>query len=91
MIRSFRDKATALVFAGGLLRGMARALAVARRKLAALDAWTTCVFRLVIVRSHYAVTGLGSIRSGSTASGASPSFDGRTAPMESRLWTTISR
>ena len=39
MIRSFRDKATALVFAGGLPRGMARDLAVAaRRKLVALDA-----------------------------------------------------
>ena len=39
MIRSFRDKTTALVFAGGLPRGMARDLALAaRRKLAALDA-----------------------------------------------------
>lgn len=39
MIRSFRDKAAALVFASGLPRGMARDLAVAaRRKLAALDA-----------------------------------------------------
>ena len=39
MIRSFRDKATALVFAGGLPRSMARELALtARRKLAALDA-----------------------------------------------------
>ena len=39
MIRSFRDKATALVFAGGLSRSMARNLAVAaHRKLAALDA-----------------------------------------------------
>ena len=39
MIRSFRDKATALVFAGGLPRSMARDLAVAaRRKLAAIDA-----------------------------------------------------
>jgi proteic killer suppression protein len=39
VIRSFRDKATALVFVGGLPRGMARDLAVtARRKLAALDA-----------------------------------------------------
>ena len=39
MIRSFRDKATALVFAGSLPRGMARDLAVtARRKLAAIDA-----------------------------------------------------
>lgn len=39
MIRSFRDKATALVFAGGLPRSMARDLALAaRRKLAALDA-----------------------------------------------------
>ncbi len=39
MIRSFRDKATALVFAGELPQGMARDLAVAaRRKLAALDA-----------------------------------------------------
>lgn len=39
MIRGFRDKATALVFAGGVPRGMARDLAAAaRRKLAALDA-----------------------------------------------------
>jgi proteic killer suppression protein len=39
VIRSFRDKATALVFAGELPRGMTRDLAVAaRRKLAALDA-----------------------------------------------------
>jgi proteic killer suppression protein len=39
VIRSFRDKATALVFQGGLPRGMARDLAVtARRKLAMLDA-----------------------------------------------------
>jgi len=39
VIRSFRDKATALVFAGGLPRSMARDLAVAaRRKLAAIDA-----------------------------------------------------
>jgi proteic killer suppression protein len=39
MIRSFRDKATSLVFAGGLPRGMARDLATAaRRKLAAVDA-----------------------------------------------------
>ncbi|TDH61149.1 excinuclease ABC subunit A [Dankookia rubra] len=39
MIRSFRDKATALVFQGGLPRGMARDLALAaRRKLAMLDA-----------------------------------------------------
>ncbi len=39
MIRSFRDKATALVFSGGVPRGMARDLATAaRRKLAALDA-----------------------------------------------------
>ncbi|MBV1800487.1 type II toxin-antitoxin system RelE/ParE family toxin [Siccirubricoccus sp. G192] len=39
MIRSFGDKATALVFQGGLPRGMARDLAqVARRKLAMLDA-----------------------------------------------------
>lgn len=39
MIRSFRDKATALVFAGGLPRSMGRGLAeAARRKLAALDA-----------------------------------------------------
>jgi toxin HigB-1 len=39
VIRSFRDKATALVFAGGLPRGMARDLALAaRRKLAAIDA-----------------------------------------------------
>ena len=39
MIRSFRDKATALVFSGGVPRGMARDLAVAAyRKLAALNA-----------------------------------------------------
>ena len=39
MIRSFRDKPTALVFRGGQPRGMARDLAVAaRRKLAMLDA-----------------------------------------------------
>lgn len=39
MIRSFRDKATALVFRGELPRGMARDLALAaRRKLAMLDA-----------------------------------------------------
>ncbi len=39
MIVSFGDKATALVFAGGLPRGMGRELAVAaRRKLAAVDA-----------------------------------------------------
>ena len=39
MVRSFRDKATALVFSGGVPRGMARDLAfAARRKLAALDA-----------------------------------------------------
>ena len=39
MIRSFRDKTTALVFSGGVPRGMARDLAsAARRKLAALDA-----------------------------------------------------
>lgn len=39
MIRGFRDKATALVFAGGVPRGMARDLAdAARRKLAALNA-----------------------------------------------------
>ena len=39
MIRSFGDKVTALVFRGGLPRGMARELAVAaRRKLAMLDA-----------------------------------------------------
>ena len=39
MIRSFRDKTTALVFSGGVPRGMARDLATAaRRKLAALDA-----------------------------------------------------
>jgi proteic killer suppression protein len=39
VIRSFRDKATALVFRGGLPRGMARELALsARRKLAMLDA-----------------------------------------------------
>jgi toxin HigB-1 len=39
MIRSFRDKATALVFAGGLPRGMGQELATAaRRKLAAVDA-----------------------------------------------------
>lgn len=39
MIRGFRDKATALVFASGVPRGMARDLAdAARRKLAALNA-----------------------------------------------------
>jgi proteic killer suppression protein len=39
VIRGFRDKATALVFAGGVPRGMARDLAdAARRKLAALNA-----------------------------------------------------
>jgi proteic killer suppression protein len=39
VIRSFRDKATALVFVGGLPRSMARNLALAaRRKLAAIDA-----------------------------------------------------
>lgn len=39
MIRSFGDKATALVFQGGVPRGMARDLAqTARRKLAMLDA-----------------------------------------------------
>jgi proteic killer suppression protein len=39
MIRSFRDKATALVFSGGLPRAMARDLAVAaRRKLLVIDA-----------------------------------------------------
>jgi proteic killer suppression protein len=39
VIRSFGDKATALVFQGALPRGMARDLAVAaRRKLAMLDA-----------------------------------------------------
>jgi len=39
MIKSFRDKATALVFQGGLPRGLAHDLAVAaRRKLAMLDA-----------------------------------------------------
>jgi proteic killer suppression protein len=39
MIRSFRDKTAALVFAGGLPRGMARDLAkAARSKFAALDA-----------------------------------------------------
>lgn len=39
MIRSFADKATALVFSGGLPRGMARELATAaRRKLAMLEA-----------------------------------------------------
>lgn len=39
MIRSFGDKATALVFQGGLPRGMARDLAqAARRKLTMLDA-----------------------------------------------------
>lgn len=39
MIRSFRDKATALVFSGGLPRGMSRDLAIAaRRKLLAVDA-----------------------------------------------------
>ena len=38
MIRSFRDKKTAMVFAGELPRGMARDLAVAaRRKLTVLD------------------------------------------------------
>ncbi|WP_428394430.1 type II toxin-antitoxin system RelE/ParE family toxin [Lichenicoccus sp.] len=39
MIRSFGDKVTALVFQGGLPRGMARDLAQgARRKLVMLDA-----------------------------------------------------
>jgi proteic killer suppression protein len=39
VIRSFRDKATAMVFKGNVPRGMARELAVAaRRKLAMLDA-----------------------------------------------------
>lgn len=39
VIQSFGDKATALVFQGGLPRGMARDLAqAARRKLAMLDA-----------------------------------------------------
>ena len=39
MIRGFGDKETALVFQGGLPRGMARDLAqAARRKLAMLDA-----------------------------------------------------
>ena len=39
MIRSFRNKATALVFKGGLPRGLALELAIAaRRKLAMLDA-----------------------------------------------------
>ena len=39
VIRSFRNKTTAMVFAGDLPRGMSRDLAVAaRRKLAALDA-----------------------------------------------------
>ncbi len=39
MIRSICDKATTLVFAGGVPRGMAGDLAMAaRRKLAALDA-----------------------------------------------------
>jgi toxin HigB-1 len=39
VIRSFGDKATALVFSGGLPRGMARDLAIsAQRKLAAIDA-----------------------------------------------------
>lgn len=39
MIRSFRDKTTAMIFAGGLPRGVARDLAVAaRRKLRAVDA-----------------------------------------------------
>ncbi|ODU57108.1 MAG: hypothetical protein ABS99_05225 [Acetobacteraceae bacterium SCN 69-10] len=39
MIRSFRDKVTAMVFSGRLPRGMARDLALAaRRKLAAIDA-----------------------------------------------------
>jgi proteic killer suppression protein len=39
MTKSFRDKATALVFQGSLPRGMAQELAiVARRKLAMLDA-----------------------------------------------------
>lgn len=38
VIRGFRDKATAMVFSGGLPRGMARDLADgARRKLRALD------------------------------------------------------
>lgn len=39
MIRSFRDKATALIFSSGLPRGFSRELAVAaRRKLLAIDA-----------------------------------------------------
>ena len=39
MIRGFRDKRTALVFAGGLPKGVARDLALAaRRRLLALDA-----------------------------------------------------
>ncbi len=39
MIRGFRDKSTAMLFAGGLPRRMARDLAeAARRNLAALDA-----------------------------------------------------
>lgn len=38
MIRTFRDKQTALVFSGGVTQGMARDLAEsARRKLIALD------------------------------------------------------
>jgi proteic killer suppression protein len=39
VIRSFRDKTTAMVFSGGVPRSMARDLALAaRRKLAAIDA-----------------------------------------------------
>ena len=39
MIRSFRDETTALVFVGGVRRGMARVLALAAyRKLAARNA-----------------------------------------------------
>jgi proteic killer suppression protein len=39
MIRSFRDKATAMVFSGGVPRGMARDLAAtAHRKLVGLNA-----------------------------------------------------
>ena len=39
MIRSFRDKATAMVFSGGVPRGMAREVAAtAHRKLVALNA-----------------------------------------------------
>jgi proteic killer suppression protein len=95
VIRSFRDKATALVFAGGLSRGMARDLAVAaRRKLAALDAAERLDDlrvppgnRLEALRGNRA--GQHSIRI--TASGVSPLCGGRTAPTRSRLWTTISR